>query len=250
MKTKITFIIILIVGVLSCDDEGDSLIPNSIQDTKWTLKEITNKKTGESSIFPTDIKNVSLTFRKNGKIKLDNLCNYSFGEYEVQDNSIQFSALGPATEMYCETISEWEDGVIFAMNNAMKYQIKDDNLVLESKDSKVIFEYLDRYDSSKGKILFATNAHILNCLFEIDVFIGNTKIGTIKAGPQYNDEDCDCDQDNQKVGIVYPIKEGTYNYSAINTKCKAVNTVNSWTGEVTVRGDMCTTIFLNVHPQQ
>lgn len=255
--TKLLSLMMLIITIYSCNNNSDLSNIKSIENTKWKLLKILNKTTGNQILPPANVKDINLIFRSNGKIILENLCNFSHAKYQSDNTKIKFSNLGPSTEMYCEPIHNLEIALISALNNANEYSIANNQLILRDSNSElkssiqneVVFEYIGNYDNSMGKVVFITNAQILNCIFEIDVFINAKKITSIKGGSQYNDNDCNCFYKKSSVGIIHSIKEGKYKYSAVNTKCKSVNTTNKWQGEITVIGDSCIAVMLDVNPK-
>lgn len=255
--TKLLSLMMFIIAFFSCNNNSDLSDIESLKNTKWKLLKIVNKTTGEQILPPANEEDVKLIFRSNGKINLENLCNFSHAKYQSDNKTIKFSNLGPSTEMYCEPIHNIEIALISALNNANEYSIANNRLILRDSNSElkssiqyeVVFEYIGTYDNSKGKVVFITNAQILNCIFEIDVFIDAKKIASIKGGSQYNDNDCNCYYKKSSIGIIHSIKEGKYQYSAVNTKCNAVNTTNKWQGEITVIGDSCIAVMLDVNPK-
>jgi hypothetical protein len=99
MKTSINTIIILFLAglIISCDKSEDDFNIESIADTQWKLTRITDKS-GVTSDFPSGIDDFEIVFQENGKIKLFNLCNYSYADYEITDlDSIGILNLGQGT---------------------------------------------------------------------------------------------------------------------------------------------------------
>ena len=103
MKTsKYIFILFILAGLIAtCEKSEDDINIESIVDTQWKLTRITDKS-GKTSDFPSGIADFEIVFRKNGKINLSNLCNYSYGNYEIKPNdSITIFSLDRGTERYC-----------------------------------------------------------------------------------------------------------------------------------------------------
>ncbi len=247
MKGKIfIWVSLIIVGFVSCEKSEDIII-DSIVDTKWKLTQIIDKS-GEVSNFPSDIDDFEIVFRKSGKIDLTNLCNYSFGEYTLNaTDSIEIYNVGAGTEKYClpDNLMDWETKFINSLIFSKTYSIEDNKLTIDCKDNKLVFEFESTYDSNKGKVLFCTNAHMMNCIFSIDISVDGQKIGTLDASSTYSDNDCHC-ENSEGIGLLISKDKGKYTYSAKETKCSATNITNSWTGELSIVGDSCTMIFLDI----
>ena len=234
------------VGFVSCEKSEDIKI-DSIVDTKWKLTQIIDKS-GEISNFPSDIDDFEIVFRKSGKIDLTNLCNYSFGEYTLNTaDSIEIYNVGAGTEKYClpDKSMDWETNFINSIILSKTYSIADNKLTIACQDNKLVFDFETTYDSNKGKVLFCTNAHMMDCIFSIDISIDGKKIGTLDASSTYSDNDCYC-ENSTGIGLLISKDKGKYTYSAKETECSATNITNSWTGELTIAGDSCTMIFLDI----
>ena len=247
MKKAINYLIaLLLIGSSSCEKSGD-VNTYSIVDTKWKLIQ-TIDNSGEISDFPSDIDDFEIVFRKNGKIELTNLCNYSFGNYSLTDNdSITIYNVGIGTEKYClpKESMDWESIFINSLVSAYSYSINDNKLIMNCQDYKLVFNFVSAYDSNKGKVLFCTNAHMMNCIFSIDISVDGEKKGTLDASSSYSGSDCYC-ENSAGIGLLISLDKGNYEYSAQETECGATNITNSWTGDLTVIGDSCTTVFLDI----
>lgn len=249
MKTSKYILILLILAglVVSCEKSEDDFNIESIADTQWKLTRITDKS-GKTSDFPSDIDDFEIVFRKNGKINLSNLCNYSYGNYEITDyDSIKIFNIGQGTMMFCQSAirMDWESLFINNLVLAETFSISKNRLTIHSRDYKLIFAFIENYDSSLGKVLFCTNSHIMNCVFEIEISIDGEKVETLDAGSLYSDIDCYC-ENSADIGLVIPLEKGEYSYSAEELKCSAVNATGSWSGNFLVAEDSCTVIFLDI----
>ena len=248
MKTQLfIWISLLFFGFASCEKSEDDFNIESIADTRWKLIKITDKS-GKTSDFPSNIADFEIVFRKNGKINLFNLCNYSYGNYEISDyDSIRIFKVGQGTEMFCQSVirMDWESLFINNLVLAETFSISKNRLTIHSGDYTLIFNFIDNYDSSLGKVLFCTNSHIMNCVFEIEISIDGEKAGTLNAGSFYSDIDCYCENSANK-GLLIPLEKGEHTYSAHELKCSAVNTTGSWLGNFSIAKDSCTVIFLDV----
>ena len=100
-------------------------------------------------------------------------------------------------------------------------------------------------DSEKGGVLFCTNAHMMNCIFSIDITIDGKKIGLLDASSTYPVADCNC-ENSSGIGFFIEMDIEDYSFSAMDTKCQATNVTKSWTGDFTVLKDSCTMIFLDI----
>lgn len=194
MKTKLlTLISILILGFVSCEKSNNEINVDSIIDTRWKLTKTIDNNTGQISDFPSELDDFEIVFRKNSKIDLPNYCNYSFGAYNLGDkDSINIYNVGEGTEKYClpDLAMDWENLFINNLVSAESYSIIDNELTINCQDCKLIFDFVRNYDSNKGKVLFCTNAHMMNCIFEIEISVDGEQIGTLDASSSYSDNDC------------------------------------------------------------
>jgi hypothetical protein len=102
-------------------------------------------------------------------------------------------------------------------------------------------------NTGKGQLLFYTNSALINCPFEIEISMNGDKIGLVNGSTVFSDTNCDCD-DPSGIGLLLDLKEGTYNYSAVEVECTAVNKINSWTGTIEITRDSCKVVFLDIFP--
>jgi hypothetical protein len=155
--------------------------------------------------------------------------------------------VGAGTEKYClpDKSMDWETLFINSLVSTETYSITGNKLTINCQDNKLVFDFKSTYDSNKGKVLFCTNAHMMNCIFSIDISFEGEKIGTLDASSSYSDNDCYC-ENSAGIGLLISMDKGNYSYSAQNTECNATNITNSWTGDLTVIGDSCTVIFLDI----
>lgn len=238
---------LLFFGLVSCEKSEDDFTIESIADTRWKLIKITDKL-GKTSDFPSGIEDFEIVFRKNGKINLSNLCNYSYGNYEIKPNdSLRIFSLGQATKRYClpDVLMDWEIQFISGLFHADTYSTSKNRLTINSGNNKLIFTFVDKYDSDKGKVLFCTNSHSMNCVFEIEISIDGEKAGTLDAGSLYSDIDCYC-ENSADIGLLIPLEKGEHSYLAKEIKCNGINATGSWSGSFSIAGDSCTVIFLDV----
>lgn len=245
MKLSVMVGLVFLLLSSACDKDENTFSGRGLEGTQWKVLRIVDKTTGKVDEFPSEAKNFELIFRTGGKLNLLNMCNYSYGKYLVSGSSLQFQVLGPATEMYCGIIAEFEEVFLGTLSKVKEYKLLNKQLVLSSELRDVVMEYVGEYDLSMGKALFCTNTNIMNCLFEIEIFIEDKKMGMITTASQYDDIDCNCSSPS-RIGMVFPLKAGTYKYTAKNLKCKAVNATNEWEGTLEIKRDECTTVFLNV----
>ena len=250
MKSIILVLTSLIILILTgCEKSNSDLNIESIIDTKWTLSKIIDNETGEISKFPEQIEQFAIVFRQNGKIDLPNYCNYSFGKYNlIRNDSLQIYDVGPGTEKYClpDLSMDWEVLFINNLIASKTYSIEENHLTINcNSEYDLVFDFVEYYDSDKGKILFYTNSHILNCVFEIDISI-NEKSYSLSASSTYSDNDCQCNN-SLNIGVLLKFERGSYDYTANELNCIASNKVNTWSGQVKVVSDSCTVIFLDIN---
>lgn len=98
-----------------------------------------------------------------------------------------------------------------------------------------------------GKVLFCTNSHIINCVFDIEISVDNKVIGHLDASSVFSDTICQCES-SINIGLLLNLETGTYSYTANEINCIATNKVNTWTGQFVIDKDDCTEIFLDITP--
>ena len=249
MKNTLILLSTLLFIITGCDEHNADINITSIVDTRWNLSEIINNYTGDTTNFPAEINDFSIIFQKNGKIDLPEYCNYSSGEFSLnKKDSIKIFNVGPGTEKYCspDLAMNWETLFINSLVNAETFALNQNKLTIHSNsDYNLIFSFVEQHNSNIGRILFCTNANRMNCLFDIRLYINYTYVGALDGSSAYNQRYCQCESEND-IGFMVDMMKGKYKYSAKNLLCDASNAVNSWSGEVTVAGDFCTVIFLNI----
>jgi hypothetical protein len=140
---------------------------------------------------------------------------------------------------------DWETDFVNSLIYSETYSIIDNKLTINCLDNQLLFDFKSIYDSNKGKVLFCTNAHMMDCIFSIDISVDGKKIGTLDASSSYSDNDCYC-ENSAGIGLLISLDKGQYTFSAKETECNATNITNSWSGDLTVVGDSCTMIFLDI----
>lgn len=147
MKTQLfIWISLLFFGFASCEKSEDDFNIESIADTRWKLIKITDKS-GKTSDFPSDIADFEIVFQGNEKIKLFNLCNYSYGNYEISDyDSIRIFKVGQGTEMFCQSVirMDWESLFINNLVLAETFSISKNRLTINCRDSKLTFGFIGK----------------------------------------------------------------------------------------------------------
>jgi len=147
---------LIILGLVSCEKSEDKISIDSIVDTKWKLAQIIDEASVTSD-FPNGIDDFEIVFRKNGKIDLINLCNYSFATYNIKDNDvIKIENIGEGTYKHClpEIAMDWENHFINKLNYADSYSIINEKLTINCQGSKLIFDFVSNYDCNNNNNLF------------------------------------------------------------------------------------------------
>lgn len=223
----------------------------SIMDTRWILASVINHKTHERTGFPEQLNPFEISFKRLGIIELTGFCNYSFGKYTLHRNdSLYISNLGPGTYKLClpDLAMDWEELFIRNLRECESYHIIENQLTLKCNDDHdLVFDFVESFGDKIGKVLFCTNSHIINCPFQIEIFLGALPIDTLTAASAYSDDACYHD-DLFFVGAIFEISEGSYNYYARELICQAENKINCWQGEIRVVRDSCTVVPLDIIP--
>jgi heat shock protein HslJ len=147
MKTQLfIWFSLIIFGFVSCDKSEDDFNIESIADTQWKLTRITDKS-GVTSDFPSGIDDFEIVFQENGKIKLFNLCNYSYADYKLTDlDSIGIFSLGQGTMRYClpNVRMDWESLFINNLVQSETFSISKNRLTINCRDSKLTFGFISK----------------------------------------------------------------------------------------------------------
>jgi heat shock protein HslJ len=250
MKTFYPILLILTLVISSsCDKSNNDLNLDTIVNTQWTLSKIIDNQTGEITEFPVQIDKFHIIFKQYGIIELPDYCNYSFGTYSlINDDSLIISNVGPGTEKYClpDLAMDWETLFINSLRKSETHSVMNNHLTVNSSgDYDLVFDFVESFDSYKGKLLFYTNSQIINCPFAIEISLNNTIIDTLTAASTYSDTSCYCDNQTG-IGLIKDIASGSYIFHASEINCSSTNRVNSWTGDITIINDSCSVIFFDV----
>lgn len=250
MKSFILIFIAIATFILSsCEKSNTGIKLDSILATKWALSKTIDNQTGETTDFPDQIDTFYLVFGQYGILELPDYCNYSFGHYELLPNdSLIISNVGPGTEKYCQPDlrMNWENLFINSLRESGTYSITNDQLTINChSDYNLVFNLVENFKTDNGKLLFCTNSGLINCPFAIEISLNNTITDTLTAASSYSDTMCQCD-DQSSIGSVREIASGSYTYYAREINCSAENRVNEWMGEIKIKRDSCSLIFLDV----
>lgn len=253
MNKRMFFLVIALLGLFyGCEESGDQLnfdnISN-ISNTKWTLAKIIDNTTREVTNFPEELDSFNIIFKQDGTIELPGYCNFSYGYYELESpDSIHILSLGPSTKRYClpDLFMEWEILFTHNLREAQTYFLHNNQLTIQcNSDYNLVFNFCEFYNYKGGRLLFYTNAHQINCPFEIEISINQAIIDTITAASSFVQGDCLC-EDLLNIGILLNIAPGKYLYSARELACVATNRVNNWSDYIRVKEDSCTVVFLDI----
>ncbi len=253
MKPSIPILIFsLQIIFLACETSNNHDYEPSIVNTKWTLSRIVDNKTKEVIEFPAELDPFEISFKQYGIIELSGFCNYSFCSYSLQHiDSLQISNIGPGTEIYCppKPSMDWESLFINSLRESSSYYVDKNRLCIVSNGAyTLVFDFIENFDDGTGNLLFYSNLNVLNCPSEIAISINSVKIDTLTSESVYSNSIC-ATIDDYDIGVIFDLPEGLYNYGAKDLTCNAVNKTVTWTCEVFIYKNKCTSVFLNVIPQ-
>lgn len=118
-----------------------------IEGTTWKVERIISTLDQQTSIFPSTLADYTISFDAEGRIKINGGCNYSFGEYTIDENVIVFSAVGLGTYLHCGELTNWETRIIRALNvkppttygwMASTYRLSSRELIIQNKNESMV----------------------------------------------------------------------------------------------------------------
>jgi heat shock protein HslJ len=117
-----------------CNKDSHPVRQETLSGTSWVLAYIEDTGTDEVTFYPeTAPRKISVTFHGYSNIiSLTGICNTGEGSYlfSSQSGEVSISDLG-STKVACEYV-EWEAFTIQSLNNAYRYMIDDDVLLIYS----------------------------------------------------------------------------------------------------------------------
>lgn len=116
---------------------------NSLADTEWEFVRSMDIHTGQSTTYFGSDGPYRLAFDTETVFSLSPSCNYSGGDYEVEGNRISFTRIGPGTEMYCQSLSDWESFFVNRLSASHSYVATGSTLVLSSDDHRMHFKRVE-----------------------------------------------------------------------------------------------------------
>ncbi len=127
----------LLFFTTGCEKDGSL---GSFTNTEWHFVRSIDIHTGESTSYFGGDDPYRLTFDTEDTFSLSPSCNYSGGDYEVGENRISFTRIGPGTEMYCQSLSDWESFFLTRLSDSRSYVATGSTLVLSSDGHRLYFQ--------------------------------------------------------------------------------------------------------------
>jgi len=126
--------------IASCSSTNVSTSNTSLDDTKWILRTLNNKKI----FIPESSKEVYIEFKSvDSKINGYGGCNTFFGTYTKTKNKLIFGPIAK-TEMFCEALMDLENNFVSALSKTVRYKIRGN--VLELYDVNNLLATFTKYD--------------------------------------------------------------------------------------------------------
>ena len=99
-------------------------------------------------------------------------------------------------------------------------------------------------NENSGKVTFYTNAQaVLNCgPFDVDIYINNSLIGTIKEPYLPLDDTPECNSNSSETLLVIEKSEGDYEFTARLTCSETLK----YMGDFKVKKDSCSLVYIDL----
>jgi heat shock protein HslJ len=139
-KIFLLFLIAFIAGT-GCKKDSYPVRQETLTGTSWMLAYIQETATNEVTFYPeTEPRKISVTFHGfSNVISFKGICNTGEGTYLFSSQSGEVAVNDLAsTKVACEN-AEWETYTIQSLNNAYRYMIDGDNLLIYSNGRYNLF---------------------------------------------------------------------------------------------------------------
>ncbi len=141
---KYLFLKLVLVSVVftiaSCSSTNVSTSNTSLDDTKWILRTLNNKKI----FIPESSKEVYIEFKSiDSKVNGYGGCNTFFGTYTKTKSKLIFGPIAK-TEMFCEALMDLENNFVSALSKTVRYKIRGNTL--ELYDTNNLLATFTKYD--------------------------------------------------------------------------------------------------------
>jgi heat shock protein HslJ len=134
MRQIFLLLMVAVIALAGCNKDSHPVRQETLSGTNWVLAYIEDTGTDEVTFYPeTAPRKISVTFHGYSNIiSLTGICNTGEGSYlfSSQSGEVSISDLG-STKVACEYV-EWEAFTIQSLNNAYRYMIDDDVLLIYS----------------------------------------------------------------------------------------------------------------------
>lgn len=129
--------IVFLIFANSCEKDKPL---SSLVDSEWQFVRSMDIHTGESTTYFGGDEPYRLAFDTETAFSLNPSCNYSGGRYEVEGSRISFTRIGPGTEMYCQSLSDWESFFVNRLLASHSYVATGSTLVLSGDGHRTHFK--------------------------------------------------------------------------------------------------------------
>lgn len=141
MKKIFLLLIIAVIFVTACKKDNHPIKQETLTGTSWVLAYIQETAVNDVTFYPeTEVRKISITFHgSSNAISFTGICNVGEGTYMFSSRSGELTIynLG-STKVACNN-AEWETYTIQSLNNAYRYMIDEDNLLIYSNSKYDLF---------------------------------------------------------------------------------------------------------------
>lgn len=134
MKKIFLLLLVAIIAGNGCKKESYPVRQETLTDTSWVLAYIQERANNDVTFYPeTEPRKISVTFHGSSNvISFKGICNTGEGTYLFSSRSgeVDINDMG-STKVACENV-EWEAYTIQSLNNAIRYTIDNDTLLIFS----------------------------------------------------------------------------------------------------------------------
>ena len=134
MKKIFILLVVAVIAGTGCNKDSYPVRQESLTGTSWVLAYIQERATNDVTFYPeTEQRKISVTFHGSSNvISFKGICNTGEGAYLFSSRSGEVTVNDLAsTKIACDNV-EWEAYTIQSLNNAIRYMIEDDTLMIFS----------------------------------------------------------------------------------------------------------------------
>jgi heat shock protein HslJ len=134
MKKIFLLLLVVIIAGTGCNKDSHPVRQETLSGTSWVLAYIQERATDDVTFYPeTEPRKIIVTFHGSSNvISFNGICNTGEGTYLFSSRSGEVTVNDLAsTKIACDNV-EWEAYTIQSLNNAIRYMIEDNTLMIFS----------------------------------------------------------------------------------------------------------------------